>query len=85
MSRRLEGRKALITGAATGMGRATAELFSRHGAEVIAFGLGSEALDGAAKASGNVAVHGDLPAQTMSRAPSTPAAGVSTSSSTPPG
>ncbi|MER9138933.1 hypothetical protein NKI20_22160 [Mesorhizobium sp. M0830] len=35
-------------------------------------------------ASGNVAAHGDLPAQTMSHVPSTPAAGVSISSSTPP-
>ena len=34
MSRRLQGRKALVTGAATGMGRATAELFARHGAEI---------------------------------------------------
>ena len=33
MSRRLEGRTALVTGAATGMGRATAELFGRHGAK----------------------------------------------------
>ncbi|MER9137338.1 SDR family oxidoreductase [Mesorhizobium sp. M0830] len=60
MSRCLEGRKALITGAATGMGRATAELFGRHGAEVIAFGLGGEALDGAVKESGGAAVRGDI-------------------------
>ncbi|RUW23918.1 SDR family oxidoreductase [Mesorhizobium sp. M4B.F.Ca.ET.215.01.1.1] len=60
MSRRLEGRKALITGAATGMGRATAELFGRHGAEVIAFGHGDEVLDEAARASGGIAVRGDI-------------------------
>lgn len=60
VSGRLQGRRALITGAATGMGRATAELFSRHGAEIILFGLGGEALDGAAKASGGKAVHGDI-------------------------
>ena len=59
MTRRLEGRKALITGAATGMGRATAELFARHGAETILFGLGGAGLDAAAAASGGKAVHGD--------------------------
>lgn len=60
MSRRLEGRKALITGAATGMGRATADLFGRHGAEVIAFGHGDKVLDEAARASGGIAVRGDI-------------------------
>lgn len=60
MSGRLHGRKALVTGAATGMGRATAELFSRHGAEIILFGLGGAALDDAAKATGGKAVHGDI-------------------------
>lgn len=60
MSRRLEKRRALITGAATGMGRATAELFSRHGAEVVLFGLGGPALDEAAEASRGKAVHGDI-------------------------
>lgn len=60
MSGRLQGRKALITGAATGMGRATAELFGREGAEIILFGLGGEALDDAAKASRGKAVHGDI-------------------------
>jgi NAD(P)-dependent dehydrogenase (short-subunit alcohol dehydrogenase family) len=60
MSRRLEGRKALVTGAATGMGRATAELFSRHGAEVVLFGLGGATLDAAAADSRGTAVHGDI-------------------------
>ena len=60
MSRRVEGRKALITGAATGMGRATAELFGRHGAEVVLFGHGGDLLEDAAKACGGVAVHGDI-------------------------
>ncbi|RUU70965.1 SDR family oxidoreductase, partial [Mesorhizobium sp. M2C.T.Ca.TU.009.01.2.1] len=60
MSRRLEGRTALVTGAATGMGRATAELFGRHGAKVVAFGHGGDVLDEAAKASGGTAVRGDI-------------------------
>ena len=60
MSRRLEGRTALVTGAATGMGRATAELFGLHGAKVIAFGHGGEVLEEAAKASGGTAVRGDI-------------------------
>lgn len=60
MTARLEGKTALITGAATGMGRATAELFASHGASLVLFGLGGEALDNAATASGGVAVHGDV-------------------------
>ena len=60
MSRRLEGRKVLITGAATGMGRAAAELFGREGAKVVAFGHGEKVLDEAATASGGLAVRGDI-------------------------
>lgn len=60
MSRRLEGKTALIAGAATGMGRATAELFARHGARVIAFGLGGEKLDQTASAADGKPVHGDI-------------------------
>ena len=36
--RRLEGRRAIITGATSGMGRATALLFAREGASVVASG-----------------------------------------------
>lgn len=60
MSGRLAGKTALISGAATGMGRATAELFARNGAQVIAFGLGGEKLDEAATTTNGKAVHGDI-------------------------
>lgn len=60
MSRRLAGRIALITGAATGIGRASAELFAREGARIVLFGLGGPALDDAASAAGGTAVHGDV-------------------------
>lgn len=61
--RRLEGRQALVTGAATGIGRATAELFARHGARVVVFGLGGSLLDELANGIGGRAVHGDVTQQ----------------------
>jgi NAD(P)-dependent dehydrogenase (short-subunit alcohol dehydrogenase family) len=60
MTARLEGRTALVTGAATGMGRATAELFSAEGAKVVLFGLGGTSLDKAAQSAKGVAIHGDV-------------------------
>lgn len=60
MNGRLQGRRALITGAATGVGRAAAERFAREGAQIVCFGLGGDALDQAARTTGGVAVHGDV-------------------------
>lgn len=44
LSRSIEGKVAIITGAASGMGRATAELFADQGAKVAAIDLHAEAL-----------------------------------------
>lgn len=41
--KRLENKVAIITGAAMGMGRATAELFAEHGAKVVVADFNSEA------------------------------------------
>jgi 2-keto-3-deoxy-L-fuconate dehydrogenase len=46
MTGRLAGKRALITGAAQGIGRAAAELFAKEGARVIATDRNPDALDG---------------------------------------
>jgi NAD(P)-dependent dehydrogenase (short-subunit alcohol dehydrogenase family) len=60
MTGQLAGRTALVTGAATGMGRATAERFAEEGARVVLFGLGGGALDEVADKTGGLAVRGDV-------------------------
>jgi NAD(P)-dependent dehydrogenase (short-subunit alcohol dehydrogenase family) len=57
---RLAGKTALVTGAATGIGRATAVLLARNGARVVLFGLGEAELGAAAAEAGGQAVHGDV-------------------------
>lgn len=64
MSGRLNGKTALIVGAATGMGRATAERFAVEGADLVLFGLGGAMLDEVARATNGRAVHGDVTART---------------------
>ncbi|WP_048646784.1 SDR family NAD(P)-dependent oxidoreductase [Nitratireductor soli] len=63
MSGRLDGLTALVTGAATGMGRAIATRFAGEGASVVCFGHGGAKLDAAAQAIGGKAVHGDVTRQ----------------------
>jgi len=60
MTGRLKGLTALVTGAATGVGRATSERFAQEGARVVLFGQGRAELDTAARETGGIAVHGDV-------------------------
>jgi 3-oxoacyl-[acyl-carrier protein] reductase len=45
LSRSIEGRVSLVTGAASGMGRATAHLFADEGAHVVVTDLGKDGVD----------------------------------------
>ena len=58
-SGRLAGKVALITGAASGIGRATAEALAAKGAKVAVFDLNPAAAEEAAKAVRGLAVVGD--------------------------
>jgi 3-oxoacyl-[acyl-carrier protein] reductase len=56
LSRSVAGKRVLVTGAASGMGRATAELFADEGARVAVVDLSAEGVD--AVVAGITAVHG---------------------------
>jgi len=60
MTGRLVGQTALVTGAATGIGRAVAERFAAEGASVVLFGFGATDLAAVARECGGVAVEGDV-------------------------
>lgn len=59
-NRRLAGRHVLITGAASGIGKATAELFAKHGAKLALVDFNEDGVKEVAKALDGVAVPFDL-------------------------
>lgn len=60
MSGRMQGRRALVTGAASGIGRATAELFAAQGARLALLDRDGPALAAACEAIGGTALEVDL-------------------------
>ncbi len=87
---RLKGKTAVITGGATGIGRAAAKRFIEEGAFVFIFGRRQDALDAAVADLGPNAraVKGSVsmrPTSIASTRPSRPSAEPSTSSSLTPG
>jgi NAD(P)-dependent dehydrogenase (short-subunit alcohol dehydrogenase family) len=68
MTRRLEGSVAVITGAESGMGAATARRFAAEGARLVLVGLRDELLQGVAADVGAVAVAGDAADAAVMRA-----------------
>ncbi len=56
----LKDKTFLVTGAATGIGAAVVRLFRAEGASVVAFGLGGDVLEGIARETGAIAVHGSV-------------------------
>lgn len=70
LSRSVEGRVVLVTGAASGMGRATAHLFADEGAKVAVTDLGAERVDAVVDeitAAGGVAVGWELDVTDLDR------------------
>jgi NAD(P)-dependent dehydrogenase (short-subunit alcohol dehydrogenase family) len=59
-AKRLAGRKVIITGAASGMGKAIAELFAAEGAATALLDVQAQALGQVAAATGGVAVRVDI-------------------------
>lgn len=56
MSKKLEGKVALITGGSSGIGLATAKLFQDHGAQVVVTGRSAGAIEDAKRELGNKAL-----------------------------
>lgn len=57
---KLEGKRALVTGGSSGIGKAVAAMLVREGAKVVITGRDQAALDAAASELGAVAVQGDV-------------------------
>ena len=60
MSGRLEGKVAVITGAASGIGRASAVRFAREGAQVVVADLADDPGSAVAEEIGGLYVHADV-------------------------
>ena len=54
--RRMEGRRVIVTGAASGIGRATARLMAREGAKLALFDINEAGLSPVAKETGGIAI-----------------------------
>ena len=60
MAQRLEGRVAVITGAGSGIGLATAKRLASEGAKIVAVDMNAESGEAAAKATGGIFVKADV-------------------------